>query len=1821
MTRNNYITVSSSNPLTASWASPSNGQTITSRTVSLQANASGGSGGINRVAFSAKWNNTWSGVQTDYSFPYAYDWDMCNSGVPNGDIELGLEAWDNAGNHYVYSEHAANYHITKNFNCTPPPSANFDAWPQSGLAPLTVAMHIVSTANITSCSWDYGDGQTGTSCASSHNHTYNTPGTYTVRLTVSGPGGSDTTTRSDYIAVSGSGPTPPSNPSPADNSTLERTSNTVLTWTTNGTTCTVHVWGGNIDISPSGSCASLPLGQQGGGSYTWQVTASNAFGSTQGPEWHFNIKPYGPTNLTASAASLTQISLNWILSSDEPADVDSYDLYYSNGTFIANVVKGTTNYLVGELTCATPYSFYVKAKRQNVLSNASNLASATTANCAPSLPDLHPYAPLGYPFPVVPSSIQGTNAVNTLYAGQPTYFDWYFINSGNATASGNFHVELWVDDTLYIRYPYSNYGAGWTGGFDDWNITISTPGWHTVKLIADPDNTITESAETNNVWQNQFYWTPSAPYSDDMENGINNWTSTGLWHQVDSSSPYPNHFSYSHSWWYGQDSTGNYDTGTANSGDLTSPLIYILSSGYYLHFQSWYETETQGADWDQRWVQISVDGGPFDNVLQLSNTMMKEWLPSPTIDLSSYAGHTIQVRFHFDTIDGTYNDFQGWYIDDFDISTTPPPSCADTQEPNDTPAQATAIAYDQTISADICPNGDYDFYTFTGKAGDKVVVDINAAIYNSPLDSYIYLLDSSGTNVLSFNDDDGTSLDSKLGYVLPADSTYYVKVRAFGHPWVGGANYFYNFNLFIDNTNPSTAEITSPLNDGWINPSLTTITVNADDNQNDYESGINRVEFLWHSADWQNPDWIWLGADYYGGDGWSWDFDTSSLPDQRGGAFYIWAFDWIGNWTGAGVWNLGIDRTLPTVTFNVAPPYGNAPFRDFHTWWNGSDNLSGVASYDVQYRDGTGGTWTNLLTNSTDTYYQFIGVDGHTYYFRTRARDLAGNQSTYTGGNGDGQYSIQICATPPDGYEVDNAYTSARLITTDGITQTHTIHAEGDQDWVKFNATVGVTHTLMTANTGGHADTVLYLYGTDGSNLIDANDDYLGLGWSSRLDWLPTASGTYYAKVVHWDPYAYGCTTAYNLSVFANTGALPTVQFTTTAFSVNESAGTATITATLSAASSQTVTVNYATSNGTAIAGSDYTATSGALTFNPGMTNRTFTVPILNDTVYEGIESFNLTLSAPANAVLGANAIATAAIVDDDPLPTIQFSATAFSVNESAGSAVITATLSNASALTTTVNYATSNGTAFSGSDYTFTSGTLTFGPGVTTRTFTVPIINDTANEGNEALSLGLSNPTNAVLVAPTNATLTITDNDGSGGPVVLAIVPTTTTVGVGQIFNVAVQVQAGAQFVNGAAAYLNFNPAYLQVISLNSGTMLPDVLQNTYNNSTGQINFAAGDLNLPNPSGTFTLVAITFTAVGATTGTAITFNGAATRKSDATLGGASVLDHTEGGTVATANAALAGSVTLQGRPPAPDPRWVTSLIGAMTLPGSASSVYTFTATSDSSGHFTVNGIAPGTYDIYVKNSHTLRNKVTAILTSGSNQVNLGTLREGDANNDNFVSLIDFSILVSTFGKCQGATGYDDRADFDEDQCVGPLDFSLLAPNYGQAGQPSGPALAQVQPQNGSVQLIVDPAVTTIKPGELFTVTVKVQAGAQTIEGAQASLDFNPTLVRVRKITAGTTFPQILQNQYDNTAGTVDFAAGTLSNFPSGTFTLVQIQFEALALTPGTTLAFHTNLPRASEATFGGASVLGGTSNGTIVVQAVVPPTGGNKVYLPLILK
>jgi Calx-beta domain-containing protein len=195
------------------------------------------------------------------------------------------------------------------------------------------------------------------------------------------------------------------------------------------------------------------------------------------------------------------------------------------------------------------------------------------------------------------------------------------------------------------------------------------------------------------------------------------------------------------------------------------------------------------------------------------------------------------------------------------------------------------------------------------------------------------------------------------------------------------------------------------------------------------------------------------------------------------------------------------------------------------------------------------------------------------------------------------------------------------------------------------------------------------------------------------------------------------------------------------------SAGTtnAVFTVTLTGPTALTATVNFATANGTAVAPADYATATGTLTFAPGTTAQTITVAVVGDTLDEVNETFNVNLSGQVNATI-TDGLGVGTITDDDPAPTISINDVAVSETNGGTSAVFTVALSTASGQTVTVNFATADGTATAGSDYTASTGTLTFAPGVIAQTIIVPVTGDVVFEANETFVVNLSNPINATL-------------------------------------------------------------------------------------------------------------------------------------------------------------------------------------------------------------------------------------------------------------------------------------------------------------------------------------------------------------------------------------------------------------------------------------------------------------------------------------------
>lgn len=201
---------------------------------------------------------------------------------------------------------------------------------------------------------------------------------------------------------------------------------------------------------------------------------------------------------------------------------------------------------------------------------------------------------------------------------------------------------------------------------------------------------------------------------------------------------------------------------------------------------------------------------------------------------------------------------------------------------------------------------------------------------------------------------------------------------------------------------------------------------------------------------------------------------------------------------------------------------------------------------------------------------------------------------------------------------------------------------------------------------------------------------------------------------------------------------------------------------TLSGPVSADVTVNYATTSGSATAGTDYQSTAGTLTFLPGEVKKTIDVPVIGDVIDEDDETFSVTLTNPsANAMLGT-AAATGTIADDDAAPTITINdVTQAEGNMGTSNMVFTVTLNGESSKTVTVDYATASGTATAGVDFSNSMGTLTWLPGSpATRTVTVVVNADTTGEQNETFTVNLSNPAFATLGTAAVGTGTISNDD-----------------------------------------------------------------------------------------------------------------------------------------------------------------------------------------------------------------------------------------------------------------------------------------------------------------------------------------------------------------------------------------------------------------------------------------------------------------------------
>ncbi len=218
-----------------------------------------------------------------------------------------------------------------------------------------------------------------------------------------------------------------------------------------------------------------------------------------------------------------------------------------------------------------------------------------------------------------------------------------------------------------------------TGGTFDFHVNAWVPGYAPSDLTLGPLAGNTTQDFPLDVDQ----FTCNAPgykpiYREDFENGYGNWTMGGLWNPESQGeacgslvAPFP---SPTNAAYYGQSGTCNYSTGSATTGSLTMNNPVILSpGGLNLSFSSYEKTECGGnCSWDNRYVEISTDGGTIWTTLGEGNT--EDVWYQRIFDLSSYVGQSALFRFRFDSVDSSGNAYFGWMVDNISVGPCLPPA-------------------------------------------------------------------------------------------------------------------------------------------------------------------------------------------------------------------------------------------------------------------------------------------------------------------------------------------------------------------------------------------------------------------------------------------------------------------------------------------------------------------------------------------------------------------------------------------------------------------------------------------------------------------------------------------------------------------------------------------------------------------------------------------------------------------------------------------------------------------------------------------------------------------------------------------------------------------------------------------------------------------------------------------------------------------------------------------------------------------------------------------------------------------------------------------
>lgn len=538
---------------------------------------------------------------------------------------------------------------------------------------------------------------------------------------------------------------------------------------------------------------------------------------------------------------------------------------------------------------------------------------------------------------------------------------------------------------------------------------------------------------------------------------------------------------------------------------------------------------------------------------------------------SASGNYYLRVRHYNSTVFGTGTNYN--------LRVTSSAVGADAYEPDGSAAQASTIAVNgSTQLHNFHVAGDNDWSRFSATAGVSYVIEtFNLGIGS---DTYLYLYGTNGSTILVVNDDSGGTLASRIEWVAPASGTYYARVRHYS-PSAFGPNTSYN--LRVTSTGGG-GDVYEPDNT-YLQARTITVDGNAQTNHNFHIAGDN---------DWARFSAV-AGNNYI--------IETLNLGSQSDTILYLYST----NGTTLLASNDDSGGTLASRIVWSAPASGNYYIRVQHYFSslygpNTRYDLRVIGTTDLYEPDNSPAQARTITPNGARQIHGFyaagdqdwvrfsvaanttciletsnLGSVSDTVLFLYSTNGITLLASNDDGGVGFGSrivytfasagtyyaqarhyssaifgpntnYDLAIgCGSSIDTYEPDNAFTQARPITVNGSSQAnHTSHVAGDNDWISFSATNGLSYAIETLNLGINGDTILYLYSTNGTTLLRSDDDS-GVGLASRILWTAPANGVYYIRVFHYNPALFGPDTRYDLRVITSAtlaATAATVEFT-----------------------------------------------------------------------------------------------------------------------------------------------------------------------------------------------------------------------------------------------------------------------------------------------------------------------------------------------------------------------------------------------------------------------------------------------------------------------------------------------------------------------------------------------------------------------------------------------------------------------------------------------------------------------------------------------------